>query len=108
MTILLINWKRRNRKNRTYAEAVSGTKNIRDESVKNVQKIEKSALSTKDRNVVGNESIDLGSIYARIAQAISFSEDPPSLSNYCTDTSVSQNSSSSVNISESTKMITRF
>ena len=40
------------------------------------------------------------SIYGRFAEATSFSEDPPSPPKLCTDTSVVQNSSSSVNISE--------
>ena len=92
--------KLRSQKNRTYAEAVSGTKNILGRPVKDVQKIRKSTLSKKDHNVVGNESIDLESIYARLAEASSFYEDPPSPTNLCTDTSVVQNSSSSVNISE--------
>ena len=53
------NRKLRTRKNRTYAEAVSGTKNIHGESVKDVQKIVNSTLSKKDHKVVGYESIDL-------------------------------------------------
>ena len=40
------------------------------------------------------------SIYARLAETSSFSEDPPSPPNLYTDISVVQNSSSNVNISE--------
>ena len=72
------NQKLTSQKNRTYIEAVSGTKNLCGEPVKNVQKIGKSALGKKDHNLVGNESIDLESIYARLAEASSFPEDPPS------------------------------
>ena len=86
-------------KKKTYADAVSGTKNNRGNTVEDVQKIGKSALGKKDDKVVRNESIDLESIYARLAEASSFYEDPPSPPNLCTDTSVVQNSSSSVNIS---------
>ena len=39
-------------------------------------------------------------IYVRLAEASSFAEDPPSPPNLCTDTSVVENSSSSVNWSE--------
>ena len=49
----------------TYAEAVKG-----------VQKTGKSTLSKKNYKVVGNESIDLESIYARLSEASCFSEDP--------------------------------
>ena len=94
------NRKRRSRINRIYADAVSGTKNIRGEPVKYVQKIGKSILGKKDHKVVENESIDLESIYARITGASSFSENTPSPTNLCTDTSVVQNTSSRVNISE--------
>ena len=61
------NCKLRSRKNRTYAEIVSGTKNIRGKPVKDVQKIGKSTLGKKDHKVVGNESINLESTYARLA-----------------------------------------
>ena len=94
------NRKRRSRVNRTYADAVSGTKNICGELIKYVQKIGKSILGKKDHKVVGNESIDLESIYAGITGASSFSENPPSPTNLCTDISVAQNTSSRVNISE--------
>ena len=50
--------------------------------------------------VVRNESIDLESIYVRLAEGSSFAENPQSPPNLCTDTYVVQNSSSSVNISE--------
>ena len=51
--------------------------------------------------VVRNESIDLESIYVRLAEGSSFAENPQSPHlNLCTDTCVVQNSSSSVNISE--------
>ena len=80
---------------------MSGTKNICGEPVKDVQQIGKSStLDKKDHKVVGNGSIDLESIYARPTEASSFSEDPPSPLNLCTDTSVVENSSSSVNVSE--------
>ena len=68
--------------------------------MEDVQKTGKSNLGRKDHNVVGNESIDLESIYARLAEASSFSEDPTAPTNLCTDTSVGQNSSSSANISK--------
>ena len=97
------NRKLRNRKKRTYTETVSGTKTVRGEPVKDVQKIGKSTLGKTDHEVVRNESVDLESIYARLAEASSFAEDPPSPPNLCTDTSVVQNSSSSVNISEGLK-----
>ena len=87
-------------KNRTYAEVASDTKNICDEPVKDVQKIGKSTLGKKDHKVVGNESIDLESTFARLAEASSFCEDPPSPPNLCTKTFVVQNSSISVNMSE--------
>ena len=79
---------------------MSGTKNICGELIKYVQKIGKSILGKKDHKVVGNESIDLESIYAGITGASSFSENPPSPTNLCTDKSVAQNTSSRVNISE--------
>ena len=44
--------------------------------------------------------INLESIYNKLAEASSFAEDPPFPPNLCTDRSVAQNSSSSVNISE--------
>ena len=94
------NRKLRSRKNKTYCDAVSGSKNIRGNTVEDVQKIGKSTLGKKDDKVVRNVSIDLESIYARLAEASSFYEDPPSPPNLCTDTSVVQNSLSSVNISE--------
>ena len=50
--------------------------------------------------VVRNKSIDLESIYVRLAEGSSFAENPQSPPNLCTDTCVVQNSSSSVNISE--------
>ena len=75
-------------------------KNIRGEPVKDVQKIGKSTLGKKDHKVVGNESIYLESTFARLAEASSFCEDPPSPPNLCTKTSVVQNSSISVNMSE--------
>ena len=93
------NRKLRSWKNRSYAEAESGTKNIRHEPVNHVQKIGKSTSGKKNHKVVRKESIDLESIYARLAGASSFSEDPPSPPNVCIDTSVAQNSSSSANIS---------
>ena len=71
------NQKLRNRKNRTYAETVSGTKTVRGEPFKDVQKIGKSNLSKTDYEIVRNESIDLESIYARLAEASSFPEGPP-------------------------------
>ena len=77
-----------------------GTKNIRGERVKDVQKIRKSTLGTTDHRVVRNEIIDLEDIYARLSEASSFAKDLPSPPNLCTDTSVVQSSSSSVNISE--------
>ena len=94
------NRKFRSRKNKTYADAVSGSKNIGGNTAEDVQKIGKSTLGKKDDKVVRNVSIDLESIYARLAEASSFYEDPPSPPNLCTDTSVVQNSSRSVNISE--------
>ena len=75
-------------------------KNIRGEPVKDVQKIGKSTLGKKDHKVVGNESIDLKNTFARLAEASSFCEDPPSPPNLCTQTSAVQNSSISVNMSE--------
>ena len=51
-------------------------KNICVNTVEDVQKIGKSTLDKKDEKVVRNESIDLESIYARLAEASSFSEDP--------------------------------
>ena len=51
-------------------------------------------------NVVRNESIDLESFYVRLAEDSSFSDNPPSRPNLCTDTSVIQNSSISVTTSE--------
>lgn len=59
------NGKLKSWKNRTYAEAV-----------KDVEKTGKSALGKKDYKVVGNESVDLESIYARLSEASSFSENP--------------------------------
>ena len=59
---------------------MSGAKKICVEPVKDVQKIEKSTLGKKDHS--------------------SFSQEPLSPPNLCPDTSVVQNSSSSVNISE--------
>ena len=53
-------------------------KNICGNTVEDVQKIGKSTLDKKDEKVVRNESIDLESIYARLAEASSFSEDPAS------------------------------
>ena len=90
------NWKLRCPKNKTYADAVSGTKNIRGNTVEDVQKIGKSALGKKDDKVVRNESIDLESINARLAEPSSFYEDPPFPLSLCTDTSAVQNTSSSV------------
>ena len=87
-------------KNRTYAEVASDTKNICDEPVKDVQKIGKSTLGKKDHNIVRNKKVALESIYDRLAEASSFSEDPPSPPNLFSDASAVQNSSSSVNISE--------
>ena len=49
------NWKLKNWKSRTYAEALSGIKNIRGEPVKDVEKIGKSTLGKKDYNIVRNE-----------------------------------------------------
>ena len=83
-----------------HADAVSDTKSICGNTIEDMQKIGKSILGKKDDKVVRNESIDLESIYASLAEASSFSEDPPSPPNLCTDTSFVQNSSSSVNISE--------
>ena len=97
---IIDNRKLRNRKNRKYGEAVSVTKNICGEHVKDFQMIGKSTLGKKDHKIVGNESIDLDSIYASLAEASSFSEDPSSPPSVCIDTSVVQNSSNSVNISE--------
>ena len=94
------NRKLRSRKNRTYAEALLGIKNIRGKPVKDVQKIGKSSLGKTDYKVVRNESVDLESIYTRLAEGSSFAENPPSPPNFCTDTSIVQNSSTSVNISE--------
>ena len=65
-----------------------------------MQKIGKSTLGKRDRKVVGNESIDLESIYARLAEASSFFEDSQYPPNLYTDTSFAQNCSSSVDISE--------
>ena len=65
-------------KNSTYAEAVSGTKNICGKPVKDIQKIGKRTYGKKDHKVVGNESINQESIYARFAKASSFSDNPPS------------------------------
>ena len=56
------NWKLRCRKNKTYANVVSGTKNNRGNIVEDVQKIGKSALGKEDDKVVRNERIDLESI----------------------------------------------
>ena len=53
-------------------------KNICGNTVEDVQKIGKSTLDKKDEKVVRSESIDLESIYARLAEASSFSEDPAS------------------------------
>ena len=89
------NWKLRSRKNRTYADAVSGTKKIGCEPVKDIQKVGKSALGKRDDKLLGYESIDLESIHVRLAEVGSISEDPPSPPNICTDISVVQNSSSS-------------
>ena len=75
-------------------------KNIRGEPVKDVQKIGKSTLGKKDHNIVRNKKVALESIYDRLAEASSFSEDPPSPPNLFSDASAVQNSSSSVNISE--------
>ena len=75
-------------KNSTYAEAVSGTKNICGKPVKDIQKIGKRTYGKKDHKVLGNESINQESIYARFAKASSFSDNPPSPPNICTDTSV--------------------
>ena len=61
------NRKLRCRKNKTYTEAVSGTKNNCGNTVEDVQNIGKSALGKKDDKVVRNGSIDLESIYARLA-----------------------------------------
>ena len=68
---------------------MSGGKNIHGEPVKDVQNLGKSTLGKKDHKVEGNESIDLENIYARLAEASSFSENSPSPPNLCTtDTSV--------------------
>ena len=101
-------------KNRTYAETILGTKhvcgetvndaekigkrtkNIYGETVRDAEKIGKSTLGKKDHKVVRNESIILQNIFTRLAEASSFSKDPPSPPNLCTDTSVVQNFSSSV------------
>ena len=90
----------RSLKNKTYAEVASDTKNICDEPVKDVQKIGKSTLGKKDHNIVRNKKVALESIYDRLAEASSFSQDPPSPPNLFSDASAVQNSSSSVNISE--------
>ena len=66
------NWKLRNRKNRTDAEAAPSTKNICGKSVKDVQKIGRTTLGKKDHKVVGNENIDLESIYAKLAELVLF------------------------------------
>ena len=68
-------------------------------TLEDVQRIGKSALGKIDDKVVRNENIDLEIIYARLAEASCFCEDPPSPPNLCTDTSAVQNTSSSVNIS---------
>ena len=73
--------------------------NIYGKPVKDVEKIGKSTLGKKDHQIV-NDSTDLEIICARLAEASSFSEYPPSPSNLCADTYVVQNSSNSVNISE--------
>ena len=73
--------------------------NICNKPVKDVEKIGKSTLGKKDHQIV-NDSTDLEIICARLAEASSFSEYPPSPSNLCADTYVVQNSSNSVNISE--------
>ena len=91
------NQKLRSQKNRTYAEAVSGTKNTCGKPVKDVQKIGKSTLGMTDHKVVRNESIYVESIYVRLAKASSLAEDLPSPPKVCTDTSIVQNSSSSAN-----------
>ena len=75
-------------------------KKICDEPVKDVQKIGKSTLGKKGHNIVRNKKVALESIYDRLAEASSFSEDPPSPPNLFSDASAVQNSSSSVNISE--------
>ena len=73
------------------------TKNICGETVRDVEKIGKSTLGKKDHKVVRNESIDLENIFTKLAEeASSFSKDPPSPPNLCTDTSVVQNFSSRV------------
>ena len=59
---ILDNRKLRRWKNRTYAEAVSSTKNIYSEPVKDVQKIGKSTLGTTDHQVVRNDSIQEASV----------------------------------------------
>ena len=79
---------------------MSGIKNILGEPVQDVQKIGKGTLGKKNHKVVGNESIDLGSIHARRAETSTFSESRPSLPNLCTDTSAVKNSSISVNVPE--------
>ena len=67
------------------------TKNIYGETVRDVEKIGKSTLGKKDHKVVRNESIDLENIFTKLAEeASSFSKDPPSPPNLCTDTSVVQ------------------
>ena len=71
------------RKNRTYAEALLGTKNIRGKPVKYVQKIGKSTLGKTDHKLVRNESTDLESIYAKLLEGSSFAEYPPSPPNLC-------------------------
>ena len=58
----------------------------RGEPVKDAQKIGKNTLGKKDHKVVRNGSIDLENIYARLAETSSFSEDPLSPPNICTDT----------------------
>ena len=100
LTTLTNNRKLRSRKMRTFAEALSSTKTIRGNRVKDVQKIGKSTLGKTDHKVVRNESIELESIYSRLAEDSSFAEDPPFPPNFCTDASVVQSSSSSVNTSE--------
>ena len=80
---------------------MSGSKIILGNTVEDVQKIGKSILGKKDDKVVRNLSIDVESIYTRLAlaEATSFYEDPPSPPNRFTGTFVVQNSSSSINIS---------
>ena len=79
---------------------MSGIKDTLREPVKDVQKIGKGTLGKKNHKVVGNESIDLGSIHARLAEASTFSEGPAIPPNLCTDTSAVKNSSISVNVPE--------